>query len=220
MTHPHHDRAQAALHALRAARRQLHDLVAWHARNFELDAADGLRSPRYGGRHGSGGHSDPIADTLITGTKFHDRWEQLADRTTDTLHWLVTRLQAGGAGDPLGRLESALPTLSVGVVEHLLHWLTELDGRIRIALNLPLDGYGTAEDIAARLTTAARPIDAARIRDWARRSRSPGDPLHGLLPAIRTDGARTGTAWYWLADAQHVAGLTARAKARLDDQAA
>lgn len=220
MTHPHHARAQAALHSLRAARRQLHDLVAWHARNFELDAADGLRSPRYGTRHGSGGHSDPIADTLAAGTKFHDRWEQLADRTTDTLRWLVRRLQVPGAGDPLGQLEAALPTMTAGVVDQLLHWLTELDGRIRLALHLPLDGYGTADDIAAKLTTEARPINADRIRDWARRSRTPGDRLHGLLPTIRTEGARTGNAWYWLADAQAVATLTAREKPSVDDQAA
>lgn len=70
--------------------------------------------------------------------------------------------------------------------------------------------YGTAEQIAARLTTPARPITADRIRDWARRSRRPGDRLHGMLPGRHLPGARTGTTWYRLVDAAHVARATRR----------
>jgi hypothetical protein len=207
LIYPHHDRAQAALASLRTARRQLHDAIAAEANALVLDPADSLRSPRYGSRYGSGGHSDPTANTLNAATARASRWEQLADRTTDTLRWLVDRLQAPGAGDPLGRLEAALPAMTVRQAEQLDQWLTELDGRIRVALNLALEDYGTADEIAARLTTAERPITGIRIRDWARRSRTPGDRLHGLLPAIRTDGPRTGNAWYRLCDVRRVAGL-------------
>lgn len=79
---------------------------------------------------------------------------------------------------------------------------------------LPRDaeGYehGTAEQIAARLTTTTRPITADRIRDWARRSRRPDDRLHGRLPGRHLPGARTGTTWYRLVDAAHVAVATRR----------
>jgi hypothetical protein len=70
--------------------------------------------------------------------------------------------------------------------------------------------YGQAADIAARLTTKERPITAARIRDWARRSRKEGDPLHGLLPGVHLPGQGTGTTWYDLQHAAHVALLTRR----------
>ncbi len=70
--------------------------------------------------------------------------------------------------------------------------------------------YGQATDIAARLTTEQRPITAARVRDWARRSRKEGDPLYGKLPGIHLAGARTGTTWYDLQHAAHIALLTKR----------
>lgn len=77
---------------------------------------------------------------------------------------------------------------------------------------LPRDGdgnqYGTAGQLAALLTSPERPITAARIRDWARRSRKPGDKLHGLLPAIHVDGPRTGNSYYRLRDAAHVELIT------------
>lgn len=68
--------------------------------------------------------------------------------------------------------------------------------------------YGTADQLAALLTSPQRPITATRIRDWARRSRTPHDRLHGLLPAIRVPGPRTGRAYYRLADAAAVERLT------------
>lgn len=68
--------------------------------------------------------------------------------------------------------------------------------------------YGTADQIAQRLTTPARPITAGTIRKWAWRSRQPGDRLHGLLPAIQLPGPRTGTTWYRLLDAARCAAAT------------
>lgn len=68
--------------------------------------------------------------------------------------------------------------------------------------------YGTAAQIAAALTSTERPIAAARVRDWARRSRTPGDRLHGKLPGIHLPGARRGTTWYRLDQAAKVEKLT------------
>lgn len=70
--------------------------------------------------------------------------------------------------------------------------------------------YGTADQLAALLTTPARCITAATIRKWAWRSRRPGDPLYGKLPAIHIGGERTGTTWYRLRDAAEVSRVTRR----------
>lgn len=70
--------------------------------------------------------------------------------------------------------------------------------------------YGTAEELARLLTTKERPITAAKVRNWAWRSRRPGDKLHGKLPRVWAQGARTGTTWYRLEDAAEVAAATRR----------
>lgn len=70
--------------------------------------------------------------------------------------------------------------------------------------------YGQAADIAAALTSPSRTITAARVRDWARRSRNPGDPLYGRLPGVRLPGQRTGTTWYRLIDAARIEVATGR----------
>lgn len=63
--------------------------------------------------------------------------------------------------------------------------------------------YGTAVDIAARLG-----ITPARVRDWARRSRTTGDRLEGLLPGRHLPGRGRGTTWYCLGNATYVEMLT------------
>jgi hypothetical protein len=198
--------------------------MTW-ARNTPRAETDGLRSPRYGTRAGSGGHADPVGDVLIDGVTRAQlqavRAAQYADQITGTLRWLARCLKVPGAGDPLDRIEAALPTLTPASCAELTQWLAELECRIRVHLGDLLDEYyGTAEQIAAYLTTEARPITAERIRDWARRARTAGDRLYGLLPPVRVPGARTGNSWYVIRDAEHVATLTARGNARLDDQAA
>lgn len=84
----------------------------------------------------------------------------------------------------------------------------------RILAELPRDDdgqpYGQAADIAGLLTSPDRRLTAARIRDWARRSRCPGDPLYGMLPAVQLPGERTGTTWYRLADVARVEVATRR----------
>ena len=140
LQHPHHLHATAALWSLRAARRSLNDeLAAWRRELLsDADAGGALRSPRYGTRTGSGGHSDPVGDSLASSAadRRHDRWRRLADRTTDTLAWLAGRLNARGLGDPLGRLHTALPALAPAGAAHLHRWLAELDAGIRRALGL------------------------------------------------------------------------------------
>ena len=223
----HHDRAQAALTSLRAALAALtyrvSQALVW-ARNIPPAKDDGLRSPRYGTRGSSGGHGDPTAGILIGGVTRAElqsaRAQQLAERVDDVLRWLCRQLQVPATGDPLTRLESALPTLAPATCAELTLWLVGEEGRIRAHLGELASYYAVADDIAARLTTSERPIDAVRIRDWARRARTAGDRLYGLLPAVRTGGPRTGNSWYRFADAQLVATLTARGNASVDDQAA
>lgn len=73
-----------------------------------------------------------------------------------------------------------------------------------------LDGveYGTAAEIASALTSPARPVTAARVRDWGRRAARSGDPLYGLLPRHHRPGPGRGTTWYLLLDAAKVERLT------------
>ncbi|WP_025620356.1 hypothetical protein, partial [Salinispora cortesiana] len=70
---------------------------------------------------------------------------------------------------------------------------------------LTRDRYGTAAQIAHAL---GPDITAARVRDWARRSRDPNDRLHGLLPAHHLPGQGRGTTWYRYDQAAHVEMLT------------
>lgn len=139
MTHPYQLHATAALWSLRVARRRLHDRASRYGTlGPSLDAADTLRSPRYGTRGGTGGHSDPVASALLTAVTRTgaDRLEQLADRANGTLTWLAQRLHATGPGDPLGRLLDAVPTLSPSTAADLARWVAERDEHIRQALDL------------------------------------------------------------------------------------
>lgn len=61
--------------------------------------------------------------------------------------------------------------------------------------------YGTAAEIAQAL---GPDITSARVRDWARRSRTPGDTLHGQLPAYHAPGRGRGATWYRLDQAAAV----------------
>ncbi|MGC4891071.1 hypothetical protein [Micromonospora sp. DT227] len=92
--------------------------------------------------------------------------------------------------------------------------------RVSLAAALPRDQYGnqygTAGQLAALLTSPERPITADRVRDWARRSRNPRDRLHGMLPALRVPGPRTGTTYYRVVDGATVE-LATRPDARYDD---
>lgn len=70
--------------------------------------------------------------------------------------------------------------------------------------------WGTAERLAAHLTSPERPITAALIRKWAWRSRRPGDKLYGMLPGRHIPGARTGETWYRLIDGAQVELATSK----------
>ncbi|ROO51063.1 hypothetical protein EDC02_5927 [Micromonospora sp. Llam0] len=68
--------------------------------------------------------------------------------------------------------------------------------------------WGTAAACAAALAIPNRPITALVIRQWAWRSRQPGDRLAGLLPSVRGKGPRTGPTLYRFQDVARVAQLT------------
>lgn len=89
------------------------------------------------------------------------------------------------------------------------HCRSALDAAGRCPGDTPLirDRWGTAAQIAHRLGSD---ITAARVRDWARRSRQPGDPLHGLLPGHHAPGRGRGTTWYRLDQATTVEAITRR----------
>lgn len=77
------------------------------------------------------------------------------------------------------------------------------------ALPRDRDGYeyGSATQLAALLNSPERPITPGAIRNWAYRSRKPGDRFHGRLPAVHISGRRTGHTFYRLLDAARLAAM-------------
>ncbi|MGW3888903.1 hypothetical protein ACWD69_09450 [Micromonospora chokoriensis] len=75
------------------------------------------------------------------------------------------------------------------------HCGTTLDARNQCPGEAPLlrDHWGTAAQIAHR---RGSDITAARVRDWARRSRKPSDPLYGMITAKHHPGRGRGTTLY------------------------
>jgi hypothetical protein len=142
VTHPHQLHAAAALWSLRRARRALTAATARENASVAISAASTLRSPRYGVRHGSGGHSDPIGDALATAADRADararQLERLAERTNATLAWIAQHV-AAGHGDPLPRLLDAVPALQPGTALEVTRWAVEADERVRQALYLGPD---------------------------------------------------------------------------------
>jgi hypothetical protein len=230
LTQQHLD-AQAALWSLRAARAALdvHVYAAHRERGMALvEAADGIGSQTFGTRRSLGGRpGDPTGNAAVFGSSAERasgvltrRAEALAASTTATLLWLARELRLAGDADPLDRPQAAPAAVPPRHAARLTLWAAEADQRIRVYLGLPSDERLQAEQLAVRLTTAARPITADRIRDWARRSRRPGDPLYRLLPAIQTPSPRTGNAWYRVADGLCVHELTRRVTKAVDAEAA
>jgi hypothetical protein len=142
VTHPHQLHAAAALWSLRRARRALTAAAARENASVAISAASTLRSPRYGVRHGSGGHSDPIGDALATAYDRADararQLEGLADRTNATLAWIAQHVTPG-PGDPLPRLLDAVPGLPSSTAHQVTRWAAEADDRVRQVLYLGPD---------------------------------------------------------------------------------
>lgn len=142
MTHPHQLHAAAALWSLRRARRALTAAAARENASVAISAASTLRSPRYGVRHGSGGHSDPIGDALATAADRADarsrQLQHIAERTNATLAWIAQHVTPG-IGDPLPRLLDAVPGLRPSTAHQVTRWAAEADARVRQALHLGPD---------------------------------------------------------------------------------
>ena len=149
--HPHLLHALAATWSLEAARTALAARARVEAEQIAAEQAlranDGLRSTVYGNRTSSGGHGDPTLTIAILGVNpapRPNRWQQLADSTTDTLTWLTTQLQVPGhtcGGDPLGLLRTTIPTLLPGTAATVHRWLAEADHRIRQPLQMQPDRW-------------------------------------------------------------------------------
>lgn len=132
MTHPHQLHAQAAAASLRAALVSLGHRAA--AERYGWAAADdGLRSPSWAPRRGSGGHADPVAEG-VTGT-VRSAGDKRARWTYATLAWLARRLLLLGEA-PLDELELALPRLAPSTAWQVCLWLRDLDERVRADVGL------------------------------------------------------------------------------------
>lgn len=141
---PEQLRAGAALWSLRASLTLLAEREAAEARAITDEraaAADPLKSPIWGSRRGSGGHSDPVGDALLVLREQPrgNRYSDLVEEVETQLAYVARHLPAAGH-DPLGRIEAALPTMSKAAAERVHRdVLDRIDGRIRRLLHEPAD---------------------------------------------------------------------------------
>ncbi|WBB73255.1 hypothetical protein O7602_26815 [Micromonospora sp. WMMD1128] len=145
--HPHHLHALAAAWSLHDARQTLDDLARDEAAQIaaeRLEAPSLLRSTVYGGRPGSGSHSDPTPRMIAVADRpeRRNRWAEMAERCTTKVTWLARQLRTidappvldrmltegvlgpEGEDDPLDwlivALRYALPGTAAAVLRHLL----------------------------------------------------------------------------------------------------
>ncbi|MEV0431529.1 hypothetical protein [Micromonospora sp. NPDC050495] len=137
---PHHLHALAAAWSLHNARQHLAQLARDEQRDIDaarLKPADGLRSPVYGTRHPSGGHSDPLA-TLLLGAERPDRvnrWAVLLDRADRVTTGVATMLRLTG-DDPLSQIIAASPRILPGTAAEVAQHLQDEDGWLRPAIGM------------------------------------------------------------------------------------
>ncbi|WDZ87201.1 hypothetical protein [Micromonospora cathayae] len=138
---PHHLHAVRTTWALHTALTRLGELAVLESRlrtDETLSAADGLRSPLYGQRHATGGHSDPVSATLT----LHDatarvtRWADLSQRATDRLRWIADMIGATPAPDPWWRIHTRTPRLPAATAATITRHLADEDTWIRAAVRL------------------------------------------------------------------------------------
>jgi hypothetical protein len=209
--HPHHLHATAAAWSLHNARTALTTRAEEEAAAIGAEllvAADGLRSwvPTIGGRS-SGGHGDPAGHGALRMPRTNE-YAALAERTDATLAWLADSLNVPGTGDPLRRLQAAIPQLLPGTAVTLHRWLAEADDRIRLALGLAPDrerlGGAECPGCAARrlVVLTAAPDPAAWTVTCEAGCRCTGAGCRCGMP-----GAVEGVAHIWLRTAV-IAGVT------------
>ncbi|MET7867962.1 hypothetical protein [Micromonospora taraxaci] len=170
MTHPHRLHATAAALSLGAARGRLTRNAEAEAAQIAAEALEApsvLRSTVYGGRHASGGHSDPTATAyLVADRPFRvNQWQALADDITAHLANLAQHLPAAGR-DPLDRIRAAIPAMRPEIAHATTTALVHLDEIARRKLRTgpdrsPLRGVACPHCGERQLMVqTAGPIDA------------------------------------------------------------
>lgn len=138
---PHRLHALAALHSLRAARDVLADYADAEAKQIaaeRLEAPSVLRSTVYGGRFGSGGHSDPTPAACAVAERpaRRNRWAEMAQRLDGKLG-RIADMFAAGDGPGLDRIHAALPDMTAARVYWLTRHLADEERWVREAIGQP-----------------------------------------------------------------------------------
>ncbi|MBM0203248.1 hypothetical protein JNW90_09090 [Micromonospora sp. STR1s_5] len=146
MTHPHHLHATAAALSLGAARGRLATLATEEAAQIAAEALEVpsvLRSTVYGGRHASGGHSDPTVGILAVADRpqRRNRWAEMAQRLDGKLRWLADQIPGPAmtdpSWDPLDRLILTVPFLQPGTARDVTRHLLDEETWVREAIRRP-----------------------------------------------------------------------------------
>lgn len=144
VTHPYHHRARAAAWSLRAALTLLRDRTDAEGRAIAAEqaaAADPIRSPVWGRRNTLGVHGDPTADAVDAAGAARTRTNRFADLEQEVGEQLATvaRHLPPVVGDPLSRIETAIPVMSPVAAAAAREFLDRIDARIRRLLGEPDD---------------------------------------------------------------------------------
>ncbi|MBM0275344.1 hypothetical protein [Micromonospora tarensis] len=203
MTHPHHLHATAAAWSLQAARGRLADYAADEAAHIAAEALEVpsvLRSTVYGGRHASGGHSDPTVGMLAVADRpdRRNRWAEMAERCTGKLCWLVGQLPGTiDTADPIAVILSRIPQLQPGTARTVAQHLADEDAWVRQALGVRpdrahLDGVDCPHCGERQLVVqTAGPVDAWTVVC------ATGRPCTGQGCPCGMPGAVEGVAHIW-----------------------
>jgi hypothetical protein len=169
---PHHLHATAAAWSLQAARGALAMYAADEADQIAAEQREApalLRSTVYGGRHGSGSHSDPTPGMIATADRpdRRNRWAEMATRLDGKLCWLVGQLPGPiDTADPIAVILSRIPGLQPGTARTVAQHLADEDRWIREAVGIgpdhqPLPGVDCPHCGERQLVVqTAGPIDA------------------------------------------------------------
>lgn len=140
---PHHLHAVAAAWSLQAARQDLADLARDEAAQIAAEAREFrtlLRSPVYGGRHASGGHSDPTPRMIALAARpeRRNRWAEMLDRLDGKLDWIADTLCLPyGLDDGIDRIIEFVPAMPPGAARVVAQHLADEDAWVRAAIRQP-----------------------------------------------------------------------------------
>ena len=140
---PHHLHALAAAWSLQAARQVLADLARDEAAQIAAERDEEpslLRSTVYGGRHGSGSHSDPTPRMIALADRpeRRNRWAEMRERLDGKLDWLADTLRLPyGLDDGIDRIIECTPAVSPGTAAALGRHLADEERWVRDAIRQP-----------------------------------------------------------------------------------